>query len=668
MKIKKILTTLSVLITLPLLGCNGGGSAGPNNTTNYGQVVSVSKQQLGSITVPGLGSVPYASMLALGYATTQDSLGYYFESDLTTLPYQAANQGNTLSLYNYNVANNLIYKNLAGANLAESVSAYAVKYLTQGQNYQTDPAQIVRTASGLIVVPNMHSGVPIRGVVVYFHPTTFGKNQVPSCLGPFFAGTGNVSLNVPDYCNVTALDNTGDGFFASLSAIYASRGFVVVAPDYTGQGADYNNVHPYVAYPENNVFAAFNMLPAMRQILADSFGVEKTKTLPLFITGYSEGGGYALKASQLAQTSQSSVLANNGLQLKITSPQEGAYSLPDQMNFAFEDTSDGIFNCSNNPDYNCGAPDMMVTAISPLRTESVAYMNSWNTVSAMSAAGYKPALTGYVLAAAMYYSFHNLTNAYNFAMNTQFWSKITMPDRTIATLYQLFSGELGTKYTGGAISGSIVANAFTINNYDPVFSTSVTFYSPTLAVPIPFSENRYGQNNYATLFINAAVEQNDQFQQILTNGSTYNWTSKSPINMIHMNYDSAVTVLNTHQAYSCMKYGASFPGGNGLVASSAPCTVAASGNLIESTVIPNFQLTNNFVQLTPLNSDKPNPLANAKFWVTDSLSSALSSATGSSLAVPFDHPNMFVVGNIIALCTFENALQNGSNSGVCPAF
>lgn len=665
MKIKKKLSILSSIIISSLtVACNGGGYSGPNNTTNYGDVISISKQQLGSISVPNIGSISYASPLAVGYATTQPQLGYYFESDLSVLDYEAANQANTKTLYNYDVASNLIEKNIDNTNMIESVSAYAIQYKTQGQNYQTDPAQVVRTASGLIIVPNMKNGAPIRGVVVYFHPTTFGKNQVPSCLGPFFAGAGNVSLNIPDYCNVTALDNTGDGFYASLSAIYAARGFVVIAPDYVGQGIDYDNVHPYVAYPDNNVYAAFNMFPALRQILASDYGISASQQLPLFITGYSEGGGYALKASQMAQGNQSGFLNKNGLQLKITSPQEGAYSLADQMNFAFNDNNDGVFNCSSDPTYDCGNANVMTSANSPLRTESVIQMNSWNVVTAAAAATYKPALTSYVLAAAMYYSFHNLTNAYNFAMNTQFWSDIPMSPTEVATLYELYSGILGTTYTGGQISSAIVNNTFNINNYDPETPLNLTFYLPNGAtLPISESPNHYGTNNAGTAFINSAVSSNDQFELILTNGSTYNWTSNSPINFIHMVFDSAVTVLNTHEAYSCMKYGVSFAGGNGLVPSAAPCSVAASGGLIESTIIPNFQMANNYTQLSPMgiaDPTKPNPLANSKFWISNNLV--------PTLGTPFDHPNMFVVGNIIALCTFENSLQNGSNSGVCPNF
>jgi len=53
-----------------------------------------------------------------------------------------------------------------------------------------------------------------------------------------------------------------------------------------------------------------------------------------------------------------------------------------------------------------------------------------------------------------------------------------------------------------------------------------------------------------------------------------------------------------------------------------------------------------------------NPLAIHKFWTDSSLN--------SSFGKPFDHSDMMVQGNIAALCTFENSLKDGSNSGICP--
>lgn len=659
-----LLSTITIFSAVALTACNGGGNSSPTTSANYGQLISESQQLFA-----GLPNIPIS---VLNPITLQ--AGDYVESEDYT--YATANVMNTQESYNYDV------QSISNFALANAVSAYAIQYKTPGQNADTDPAQVVRNASGLIIVPR---NTQIRGVVVYFHPTTFGKNQVPSCIYG--------STTMPDYCKKpTADDKTGVGTFAMLSSIFASRGFVVVAPDYLGQGSDWNNVHPYVAYPEANVLSAFNMLPAMNQILKQN-NINESSVLPLLITGYSEGGGYALKASQMAQNDYAGFIAQNGLKLAMTSPQEGAYSLKDQMNFAFADLNDGVFNCADvtTPGFQCGLSPAMESdnvTINPI----VKQANNWNIGSATYAAAAKPALTSYVLTAAMYYSFHNLTTAYNFSMNNAFWSDVKMPDGTIATLYQLYSGIYGQKYSGSQISNSIVANTMTINSYDFIESYDINLYltdpifaliqyaKPDATNPLLFQIPEQiqviglGKRNQGTLFINQGITTNPDFQKILVNGSTYNWHTNSPINFIHMNYDSAVTVLNTYQAYSCMKYGRSFAGTDTLVASSAPCSTNASEQMIGMTDIQNFQITNNLEQLGTsdiINDGDPsqiNEQAISKFWAPlaipiESQYEIVKSFTGT----PFDHGDMFVLGSIIALCTFENQLESGANSGICPS-
>lgn len=662
-----LISTLVASTAVALSACGGTGSAGPTATANYGQVESILLQK---VALPPLLNTPTESLPIAYLYPFAKNIGYYAESAgkgfAQSYGYESANVVNTKSVYNFDV------NAFNSSFLAQTVSAYAIKYQTPGQNADTIPAQVVRTASGMVIVPNTNN---IRGVVVYFHPTTLGKNQVPSCLVN--------SVNVPAYCTEQPdfeSETTGFGLYAVLSSIYASRGFVVVAPDYVGQGNDWNNVHPYVAYPENNVLSAFYMFPAMRQILAER-GIESSQQLPLFITGYSEGGGYALKASQMAQNNVAGLISNNNLLLKITSPQEGAYSLKDQMDFAFTNLSDGVLNCANStdPSFKCGESDAMESN-GTIKNPAVSQMNNWNIGSSMYAAQSKPPLTSYVLAAAMYYSFNNMSTAYNFAMNNQFWSQISMGGGVIATLYGLYSGIMGHAYSGGAIGTAIIANTMSIKStvngeyYNQAESLpNFTFYNVPLVgkLRLPQPNGYYGANNQGTIFINQGVNSSPDFQQILVQGSTYNWKTTSPINFIHMVYDSAVTVLNSHQAYTCMKDGTNFTGSGDLVASGGQCSTAASGNMIESTIIPNYQLTNNMYQLAAWNStyNIPNPVAHSKFWTSAAGldKNNVLNVNEKGLGVPFDHGNMFVLGNIIALCTFENQLMSSeSNSGRCP--
>lgn len=697
MKLKQYLISAAVSISAMslLAACNGGNNSGPQSSANYGQVVNISPQQLNVIESSLLNSM-FENTLGLTFpkdvsystplATGTISIG---AGNFGIDGYMGTNSSDTTESYNFNPLNNFLINSLdmqtgqpnegpyANNGVVGSVSAYAIKYLTPGQNADTDPNQITRTASGLVIVPNMLAGESaIKGVVVYFHPTTPGKNQVPSCLGSPISEPSAlipvalpaISSNVPSYCTVNnqPLDNVGAGTFAMLASVFADNGYIVVAPDYVGQGSDYDNVHPYVAYPENNVYSAFNMFPAMRQILTKYHNIPTSKNYPLFITGYSEGGGYALKAAQMAQGSDAATLVKNNLTLKITSPQEGAYSLKDQMDFAFADLDDGILNCDDaSSGYQCGQADM---ATNP----SYESVNSWNIGSSYYAAQGKPVLTSYVLTAVNYYTFHNLSTAYNFTMNTQFWSDIPI-DGNIATLYQLYSGG-GTYYGGTNVGLAIVNNTFSINSYDSITNPTINIWDGN---NVPSSQqlgySRYGVNNAGSLYINPGVQTNPDFQKIIQQGTTYNWQTQKPINFIHMKYDSLVTVLNSKQAISCMTTGKSFTGDSSFArASAAPCSTAPSASgLIQETLINNNQISNNSVQMTPDNNNY------SGFWVMPGktspgykLLSAMATATNkqeSDFAVPFDHGDMFILGSIAALCTFENQLEsNPTNSAFCP--
>lgn len=670
MKFKQVLA-LSVVAgsSLSVIACNGGHQSLPE--TNYGGVVNVESQDLKGIspalgtTIPIFLSPLYAQMLNTG--KYGESIG---TGGQAVYAYEKANIANTLEDYNVAVETSDPSGLVAKAK-AQYVSAYSVQYYAPGQNSQKDPAQIQRTASGIVIVPR---GTAIRGVVLYFHPTVFGKNQVPSCI--------MVSSTQPSYCTQPSSDPTGFGTLANLASVYASRGFAVVAPDYIGMGADWNNVHPYVAYPENNVLSGFYMFPALRQILAKTNPSQSESNLPLMITGYSEGGGYALKASQMAQGDSASLLANNKLTLKITTPQEGAYALQDQMNFDFVDMNDALFNCSHAPvgsNYVCGESspvsfenDGTVANVSHVAGQ----MNNWRIVNAPYAAGTKVNLNAYVLIASMYYSFNNLTSAYNFAMNPEFWQNIPIAN-TVVNLLDLFSGN-AIKYTGAQIDGAVLANSMNIVNpnnglqYDvrESYTLSVNDGGTSLMnITLPKSDAiGYGQNNAGSIYMNLGIKTSPQFNTLIDSASTFNWKSNSPINFVHMDYDSAVTVLNTYQAYSCMKYGKSFVGNETLASSSSACTTASSGSMIESTSIHNAPMTNE-----------------VSLWIVDGASAFDSSSTAltrywtsadqylgsvpyiaAMAGLPFDHGDMFVLGNIISMCTFENMLANGTNSGVCP--
>lgn len=125
--------------------------------------------------------------------------------------------------------------------------------------------------SGLVMLPDTNHP---KGVVLYYHPTVFDNAGVPSNL---------------DKKNETSLYlNT------IYAAIYAANGYIVVAPDYIGQGDDYKNYHPYVLYPKQTINTAVDLLNNVSSNIRKKYSLKDNSTLNLFSVGYSEGGAYSI--------------------------------------------------------------------------------------------------------------------------------------------------------------------------------------------------------------------------------------------------------------------------------------------------------------------------------------------------------------------------------------
>lgn len=125
------------------------------------------------------------------------------------------------------------------------------------------------SVSGGLLLPSGITLSQLKGVVVYFHGTTFSK-----------AGVGS---------------NFSDSETQLCAQVLGSQGYAVVIPDYVGQGDDWQNVHPYVLYPEVSAQTATDMLSACKDEILDFYGASAPPaSLKLFSAGYSEGGAYSL--------------------------------------------------------------------------------------------------------------------------------------------------------------------------------------------------------------------------------------------------------------------------------------------------------------------------------------------------------------------------------------
>ena len=118
-------------------------------------------------------------------------------------------------------------------------------------------------ASGLIAAPLDLGGE--RDVVVWLHGTSVNRNDVPS--------------------------HPADLTSKLLAALFASAGFLFVAPDYLGLGVEGEGPHPYL-HARSEASASLDMLLAARNAAPEALGVSATRRV--FLTGFSQGGHAAL--------------------------------------------------------------------------------------------------------------------------------------------------------------------------------------------------------------------------------------------------------------------------------------------------------------------------------------------------------------------------------------
>ncbi|GMN88576.1 alpha/beta hydrolase family protein [Francisella sciaenopsi] len=158
--------------------------------------------------------------------------------------------------------------NFADKNINE-VTLDKISYYTTN----TFPAtgEITSKVSGLLMMPNTNKP---KGIILYYHPTVFNNSGIPS--------------------NFKSKNITTQMFDNLYAAIYALNGYIVVAPDYIGQGIDYSNYHPYVFYPKQTVNSAIDLLNSSANIIREKYNLSSTTKINFFSAGYSEGGAYSI--------------------------------------------------------------------------------------------------------------------------------------------------------------------------------------------------------------------------------------------------------------------------------------------------------------------------------------------------------------------------------------
>ena len=118
--------------------------------------------------------------------------------------------------------------------------------------------------------------------------------------------------------DLTNLDNAQNAEGLLIAAFFASQGFLVVAPNYTGYDTSTLDHHPYLV-AEAQAADMTDALAAARRALPVAAASSTTDDGRLYVTGYSQGGHVAM-ATQRA-------LEREGLTVTASAPMSGPYAL-----------------------------------------------------------------------------------------------------------------------------------------------------------------------------------------------------------------------------------------------------------------------------------------------------------------------------------------------------
>ncbi len=173
-----------------------------------------------------------------------------------------------------------------GAIVQNGIRMYKVTYETPDVFGQLD------TASGLLIVP-IREEESIYPLLVYQHGTVDGPQDVPS--------------------------NLQGGW--ELASIFASIGYVAIAPDFLGAGEG-RGFHPYV-HADSEASAGVDMIRAIRDYAGDNDILLNDQ---LFVTGYSQGGHASMALHRSLELEHSEELP-----LTAASHMSGPYSIGDVM-------------------------------------------------------------------------------------------------------------------------------------------------------------------------------------------------------------------------------------------------------------------------------------------------------------------------------------------------
>lgn len=175
------------------------------------------------------------------------------------------------------------------------------------------------------------SGTPICDILIYHieYETIGGANEpttasaalmVPTGFGATCTGARPVVL----YAHGTTTDrafnmaNMQNSETLVLAALFASQGYIVVAPNYAGYDTSTLPYHPYLIADQESK-DMIDALTAARTALPIAAATLTKDSGQLFITGYSQGGYVAMATHRAMQAA--------GMKVTASAPMSGPYAL-----------------------------------------------------------------------------------------------------------------------------------------------------------------------------------------------------------------------------------------------------------------------------------------------------------------------------------------------------
>lgn len=175
---------------------------------------------------------------------------------------------------------------------------------------------------------------PKCGVDVYqlTYETVGGKGESAKASGALMVPTGTDSgctgprpivayahgTNADKTFNIAMLQNSNAFEGVLMAAVFASRGYIVVAPNYAGYDTSDLPYHPYLNADQQSK-EMIDVVTAARSALPVASATSVTDSSKLFVTGYSQGGFVAMAAHKAMQAA--------GMAVTASAPMSGPYAL-----------------------------------------------------------------------------------------------------------------------------------------------------------------------------------------------------------------------------------------------------------------------------------------------------------------------------------------------------